>query len=56
MSGILSYGSNNSGGRWWLKDKDWEALEDAGWTVHWSHPQSQRHTGYKVDPENKDDP
>jgi hypothetical protein len=33
--GILYYDSNNSGGGWWLKDEDWQALEDAGWTVHW---------------------
>lgn len=33
--GILDYEANNSGGRWWLKDADWKALEDAGWTVHW---------------------
>ena len=33
--GILAYSSNNSGGSWWLNDKAWEALEAAGWTVHW---------------------
>lgn len=32
------YNSNNSGGGWWLEDKDWQALEDAGWTVHWKPP------------------
>jgi len=31
----LSYSSNNSGGGWWLKDKDWKALEKAGWEVEW---------------------
>ena len=35
LVGLLIYDSNNSGGRWWLKDADWEALETAGWTVHW---------------------
>lgn len=35
MSGFISYDSNNSGGRWWLKDEDWKALEDAGWHVDW---------------------
>jgi len=34
--GILYYDSNNSGGSWWLKDEDWKALEEAGWTVHWA--------------------
>ena len=29
------YNSNNSGGRWWLTDKDWLALEAAGWVVEW---------------------
>lgn len=33
--GILTYDSNNSGGSWWLSDEDWNALERAGWTVHW---------------------
>lgn len=35
MAVKVIYSSNNSGGRWWLSQKDWEALEDAGWTVHW---------------------
>lgn len=33
--GTLEYQSNNSGGAWWLEDKDWYALEAAGWTVAW---------------------
>jgi len=32
----VEYNSNNSGGTWWLSDKDWEALEAAGWKVKWS--------------------
>ena len=31
----IEYSSNNSGGNWWLKDRDWEALEEAGWVVDW---------------------
>jgi len=31
----VEYSSNNSGGYWWLKDEDWLALEEAGWTVEW---------------------
>jgi hypothetical protein len=31
----VEFSHNNSGGRWWLKDKDWKALEKAGWTVDW---------------------
>lgn len=31
----VEYRSNNSGGRWWLGDEDWEALEKAGWVVNW---------------------
>ncbi len=32
---VLHYDSNNSGGDWWLKDKDWKGLEKCGWTVQW---------------------
>jgi hypothetical protein len=32
----VEYNANNSGGHWWLKDKDWKALEKAGWTVMWA--------------------
>jgi len=31
----VEYSHTNSGGSWWLKDKDWKALEKAGWTVKW---------------------
>jgi hypothetical protein len=31
----VEYSSNNSGGSWWLKDKDWYTLEKAGWKVEW---------------------
>lgn len=31
----VEYSSNNSGGDWWLEDKDWKALEAAGWEVDW---------------------
>lgn len=31
----VEYSSNNSGGSWWLKDKDWKALAKAGWVVQW---------------------
>jgi len=33
--GTVIYSSNNSGGRWWLTDEDWKALEAAGWIVEW---------------------
>lgn len=32
----IEYRSNNSGGRWWLTDGNWRALEAAGWSVEWS--------------------
>lgn len=35
MGVIVEYSSNNSGGEWWLSTEDWEALENAGWNVHW---------------------
>lgn len=31
----ITYSSNNSGGSWWLTDKDWKALDKAGWHVIW---------------------
>ena len=31
----VEYTSNNSGGEWRLKDKDWKALESVGWEVKW---------------------
>lgn len=31
----VSYSSNNSGGKWWLTDENWRALEAAGWVVDW---------------------
>jgi len=31
----VEYSANNSGGHWWLKDKDWVALSKAGWYVEW---------------------
>jgi hypothetical protein len=31
----VEYYSNNSGGRWWLTDDDYRALEKAGWYVLW---------------------
>ncbi len=31
----VTYDSNNSGGYWWLKLSDWQALEAAGWEVEW---------------------
>lgn len=32
---LVEYSSNNSGGRWWLTDEQWAALEKAGWVVAW---------------------
>lgn len=29
----IEYSQNNSGGSWWLDDKDWDALQAAGWDV-----------------------
>lgn len=36
VKSYVEYDSNNSGGRWWLTDDDWRALEAAGWRVHWT--------------------
>lgn len=38
----VEYDSNNSGGRWWLEDEDWKALEKAGWEVEWYRNQEGR--------------
>lgn len=42
----LDYSSNNSGGRWWLKDEDWLALERAGWVIDWYADRSIEGRGY----------
>jgi hypothetical protein len=34
---IIEYDSNNSGGHWWLEDKDWKNLKKAGWLIKWSN-------------------
>lgn len=34
---LIEYSSNNSGGSWWLSDKDWKNLEEAGWKVQWAN-------------------
>lgn len=31
----VEYDSNNSGGGWWLNDRQWKDLEAAGWEVDW---------------------
>jgi hypothetical protein len=38
----IEYSSNNSGGRWWLTDDHWKALEAAGWKVDWFAQQTDR--------------
>lgn len=30
---VVEYSTNNSGGSYWLRDKDWEALRNAGWLL-----------------------
>jgi len=37
----VTYDSNNSGGGWWLDEKDWDALEANGWKVHWGNRSSK---------------
>ena len=32
---VVEYSANNSGGSWWLSDKNWRDLEAAGWRVEW---------------------
>jgi hypothetical protein len=33
--GYVEYSSNNSGGSWWVSDRQWFDLESAGWQVAW---------------------
>jgi hypothetical protein len=33
MKTTIEYGTNNSGGSWWLHDKDWIALANNGWEI-----------------------
>lgn len=39
----LEYSSNNSGGYWWLTDKNWQDLEAAGWKVEWFKDQNREY-------------
>jgi hypothetical protein len=39
----VEYSSNNSGGRWWLTDDDWLALEKAGWKVSWFRNEDRKY-------------
>ena len=39
----IRYSSNNSGGARWLDQKDWDALQAAGWLVEWSAWEEGRH-------------
>ncbi len=32
---LVEYSTMNYRGDWWLEDKDWHALEAAGWKVQW---------------------
>lgn len=34
---LVEFTANNSGGGWWLEDKDWKNLKKAGWKVIWSN-------------------
>lgn len=39
IENYVEYTANNSGGKWWLRTEDWEALQSAGWVVEWdTHP------------------
>ena len=53
----VEYDSNNSGGRWWLDDSQWIALEQAGWEVEWGglYFCHERYRWMAV-PEGKDEP
>ena len=43
----VEYSANNSGGRWWLSDADWENLDAAGWSVQW-HAKEPKHEKYPI--------
>ena len=45
---LVSYSSNNSGGDWWLKTKDWKNLEKAGWLVQWIGLENVYKNGYDI--------
>jgi hypothetical protein len=54
---LIEYSSNNSGGFWWLKDKDWIALEKAGWRVVWGGTYAcHSRFGFSEAPEGKPQP
>lgn len=45
----VTYSSNNSGGYWWLEDKDWAELEKAGWEVSWKRDDKSEFGGADKD-------
>lgn len=53
MTKRIVYDSNNSGGIWWLRDKDWVNLEKAGWVVDWYRNQKRSTLFNKLDSEGR---
>ena len=47
----VEYSSNNSGGSWWLEDKDWVALYDAGWQLRRNYGDCKYTNGGKATPD-----
>lgn len=47
----VEYSSNNSGGSWWLKPKDWVALKKAGWKL-FGHGDYAYKDGYNIPDKN----
>lgn len=52
----VTYTSNNSGGHWWLSDKDWRDLEAAGWTLKPPYGGQERWLGAIATEASKDFP
>lgn len=53
MKGLIEYRANNSGGRWWLSEKNWKALEGAGWIVHWIHDPDDPSHAHSEEPDRR---
>lgn len=53
---VLVYQTNNSGGHWWLSKEDWDALEKAGWNVHWTQDKAFGKDAHKTPSCYSDDP
>ena len=51
---MVTYSSNNSGGSWWLSDKNWQDLHDAGWQLKRDYMQCRYSSDGNPTPEDEE--